>query len=111
MAQNPEQSTLGLRAICLISEFSKPYKWWKEHPTPSAQAMFESDLIQNFWGDAFEVTIPYEYDYEDWEDFKDLDYLQAYEPMCGVSDMFSLSLYEWLKDQLILRSSTSSFRQ
>ena len=53
MAQNPEQRTLGLRAICLISQFSKPYKWWLEHSTPSAQAIINGrrllmrDILRN----------------------------------------------------------------
>ena len=51
---NKEQRTLGLRAICLISEFSKPYKWWLEHSTPSAQAMINGRrllMMDNFISD------------------------------------------------------------
>ena len=54
MAQNPEQRTLGLRAICLISQFSKPYKWWLKHSTPSAQAIINGHrllMMDNFISD------------------------------------------------------------
>ena len=39
MNSSHEQRTLGLLPCKLIREFSKPYKWWLEHSTPSAQAM------------------------------------------------------------------------
>ena len=85
-----QQPTLGLL----------PCKWWLEYPTPSTEAMINSDLIQDFWGDAWEACIPYEYDFED---FEDLDHIKALEsePMweSGVNDF---SLYEWLKKKMIL---------
>ena len=49
--------TLGLRPCKLISEFSKPYQWWREYPTPSAEAVFASDWIQDFWGDAIRLSL------------------------------------------------------
>ena len=42
---NKEQRTLGLLPCKLIREFSKPYKWWLEHSTPSAQAMINGSRL------------------------------------------------------------------
>ena len=75
--------TLGLRPCKLISEFSKPYQWWREYPTPSAEAVFASDWIQDFWGDAF----------EHWNQRNDV--------VRGVN-LFDLSLLDWLRQRLIL---------
>ena len=49
--------TLGLLPCKLISEFSKPYQWWREYPTPSAEAVFASDWIQDFWDDAIRLSL------------------------------------------------------
>ena len=49
--------TLGLRPCKLISEFSKPYQWWREYRTPSVEAVLASDWIQDFWDDAIRLSL------------------------------------------------------
>ena len=54
MNSSHEQRTLGLLPCKLIREFSKPYKWWLKHSTPSAQAMINGRrllMMDNFISD------------------------------------------------------------
>ena len=71
--------TLGLLPCKLISEFSKPYQWWREYPTPSAEAVFACEWIQDFWGDAFD------------------DYSERVDPHIMGLELFDLSLLDWLR--------------
>ena len=41
--------TLGLRPLWLIREFSKPAQIWRTTCTPSAEALYDSDWIQDYW--------------------------------------------------------------
>ena len=41
--------TLGLLPCRLIRDFSKPYQWWREYSTPSAEAIDESEWMNDFW--------------------------------------------------------------
>ena len=68
--------TLGLFPCKLISEYSKPYQWWRKQSTPSAEAIFASRWIQDFWHDAGRYY--------------------HHEPRIG------LSLLNWLRQRLIL---------
>lgn len=76
--------TLGLRPRKLISDYSKPYQWWRYHTTPSAEAVVASDWIQDFWGDAFD------------------DYSERVDPNIMGLELFDLSLLDWLRHRLIL---------
>ena len=74
--------TLGLLPCKLISDYSKPYQWWREQSTPSAEALIASHWMQDFWGDALE-------DYCDSDSEIELE-------------LFDLSLLDWLSHRLIL---------
>jgi len=76
--------TLGLLPCKLISDYSKPYQWWRYHSTPSAEVLFASEWIQDFWGDAFD------------------DYSERVDPHIMGLELFDLSLLDWLRKRLIL---------